>query len=1118
MFTLFCILPLVSCLSYSKHLAWNGHVDPGSTTPAPFTPYYVPLGAKGYESSSPLILYSGEWSHNRSSAHGRDSLYSTDDPGATVSFTFTGTGVEWFGNTDDQHGVALVYIDGTRVKEADNWSDNHEPLKQQRLFYAYNLTYGRHTIKLINTAQRHGSTQRTIMDLSAFVVTRGTNSMQSQHNTIVALDSHTKVSPAKLSRRESMTNAPWNLNQKGATGVSAMQLTVISPMYAIIIDKVEHNPLSISGHPAWAALYNLGTHAVRPLSIQSNSFCAGGSFLGNGTLINVGGNPVVESHTSSADFGDLNGLQAIRIIEPCGTDSGEDCEIREYHDRVRMASPRWYATVVRISDGSALIIGGSKKGGWINNATVNNPTIEYFPPKAIHGSKGLPIHLSFLVRSLNANLFPIAFLLPDGKIFIAANRYATIYDWITNTEFELPDLPNGVRVTYPMAGTGLLLPLSPDNNYEPEILICGGSTIDDRKESYKISSKEPASPQCQRITLTQDGISAGWQVEHMPEARIMPDAVLLPTGEILIVNGAGSGISGYGNVVDQVGGSNADQPVLSPVLYNPRAPPGQRFSKSGMPTSNIPRLYHSVATLTPSGSIMIAGSNPNLDRSELEYGTEYRVEWIEPPYMAKGRPEVLNRVEKIGYGEIVHFKIKLPTELAGSVQDVTVALMDLGFVTHATHSNSRFVYLKVTLQGETLEITGPPNGNIYPPGPGYVFIVINGVPSKAVKVMIGSGQAPSVDEEALANLLRQTSVDQMRDGKKAFDLFMNLLYTAIIDTLHVLYTTASAFSEQRLCARKRKSQESRPSGTMGVTQVALAADSPSATALRKHRNRRKLNKKKESQAKPSNPSTRAIAQIAEGFDDGMNTEEAGQGSISQQISDTGQMGLNGNNDVSADDDALMIDQEGAAIVGGGGVPVFAPLAPGADKSSGALKSETRRLPIPPHRMSPLKKDWVNIFGPLTELLGLQVRMNVQRRCVEIRTSKHTKDIGALQKGADFVKAYALGFDVNDAIALLRLDDLYLDSFEIKDVKTLQGDHLSRAIGRIAGHEGKTKFTIENASRTRIVLADTKIHIMGSFQNIKIARDAIVSLILGSPPGKVYAGLRTVASRMKQRAF
>jgi len=43
-----------------------------------------------------------------------------------------------------------------------------------------------------------------------------------------------------------------------------------------------------------------------------------------------------------------------------------------------------------------------------------------------------------------------------------------------------------------------------------------------------------------------------------------------------------------------------------------------------------------------------------------------------------------------------------------------------------------------------------------------------------------------------------------------------------------------------------------------------------------------------------------------------------------------------------------------------------------------------------------------------------------------------------------------------------------------------------------------------------------IHILGTFQNIKVAKDALVSLIMGSPPGKVYAQLRTVASRMHER--
>lgn len=165
----------------------------------------------------------------------------------------------------------------------------------------------------------------------------------------------------------------------------------------------------------------------------------------------------------------------------------------------------------------------------------------------------------------------------------------------------------------------------------------------------------------------------------------------------------------------------------------------------------------------------------------------------------------------------------------------------------------------------------------------------------------------------------------------------------------------------------------------------------------------------------------------------------------------------------------------------------------------SVSVETRKVPIPPHRMTPLKVSWPKIYPPLVEHLKLQVRMNVKKRCVELRSSKHTMDSGALQKGEDFVKAFSLGFDVDDAIALLRLDDLYIETFEIKDVKTLNGEHLGRAIGRIAGKDGKTKFAIENASRTRVVLADQKVHILGGFKNIHIAREAIVSLILGTPP-------------------
>ncbi|PLW28344.1 hypothetical protein PCANC_12918 [Puccinia coronata f. sp. avenae] len=546
------------------------------------------------------------------------------------------------------------------------------------------------------------------------------------------------VNPFDATNGTKASTGAWSRILRGHTGVAAMQITVVNDRYALILDRVERNPLKINGHRAWAALYNLDTDEVTPMDLKSNSFCAGGSFLGNGTLINFGGNPVAQPRSNSGSFGPTNGLQSIRFYTPC--DDGK-CSIAEYGS-VKLASRRWCATATRLADGSIMIVGGSKRGGFRNDATMNNPTVEYFPPKLLTNSGKTQIYLPFLERTLFSNLFPIVITLPTpGLVFLVANRDAIVYNYKTNREFRLPRLPNGVRVTYPMTGGGIILPLSPQNGYKPEVLICGGSDLDDSLPTRFIKASYPATTQCARMVITKLGIRKGWQVEHMPQGRIMPDLIMMPDGKVLIVNGARTGVAGYGSLRKMTGNSNAENPSFTPVLYDPDAPVGHRFSSEGLPITNIARLYHSVATLTPSGQVMLAGSNPNPDVTTTNYRTEYRVEWLRPPYFHNPNRPMISALPKLAnHNESIAVRL-ITTKLELAKQDVQAVLLDLGFVTHSTHMNSRLVKLqtRVDPSSNELQVKMPPLPEIYPPGYGWLFVLVNGIPSSGKRIMVGTG-------------------------------------------------------------------------------------------------------------------------------------------------------------------------------------------------------------------------------------------------------------------------------------------------------------------------------------------------------------------------------------------
>ncbi|KAH9939364.1 glyoxal oxidase precursor [Epithele typhae] len=526
----------------------------------------------------------------------------------------------------------------------------------------------------------------------------------------------------------------WQFNLKNATsGIVALESIIVSPTLALFFDRASNDPLLVNNHSAWGALWNLETDTATPLDVLTNSFCASGALLSNGTMASIGGDPRGFAGNPSIKPGN----QAIRIFEPCASPTGEGCTVFEDPENLHLLADRWYPTAIRIFDGSLLIVGGTHVNAAFYNIDPEN-SFEFFPRKedTVRPS-------AFLERSLPANLFPRAFQLPDGTIFIVANNQSIIYDIETNTETILPDIPNNVRVTNPIDGSAILLPLSPPD-FTPEVLVCGGTQTDPVDPSL-LSSQTPASSQCSRITLTPEGIAKGWEVEHMLEGRTMPELVHLPNGQVLITNGAGSGFAAISQVPDAVGNSNADHAVLVPSLYTPGLPLGRRISNAGMPNAGIARVYHSSVTLTPQGNFLIAGSNPNNDfNATVKFSSELRVQTLDPPFMFVARPKILNMPAKLAFGKTFTVPVSVPSTLAARNLKMQVSLMDLGFSSHAFHSSARLVFMDahLSVDRKSLTFTTPPNGKVYPPGPATIFLTINDVSSEGAWVMVGSGNSP----------------------------------------------------------------------------------------------------------------------------------------------------------------------------------------------------------------------------------------------------------------------------------------------------------------------------------------------------------------------------------------
>jgi Domain of unknown function (DUF1929)/Legume lectin domain/PKD domain/Quinohemoprotein amine dehydrogenase, alpha subunit domain III len=355
-------------------------------------------------------------------------------------------------------------------------------------------------------------------------------------------------------------------------------------------------------------------------------------------------------------------------------------------DMENMAHGRWYPTSTVLGDGRVMIFSGlDETGGTNSQVEIYKVGVGWAAPSN---------------APWTPPLYPRMHLLPNGKVFYSGSTtQSRTFDPSTNTWSNVLATTNyGGTRTY---GSSVLLPLTPANNYAPKVIIFGGGN--------------PATGTTEIIDLS--AATPAWTYgPSMSAPRIEMNATILPNGQVLTV-----------------GGSLNDEDVstasLNADLYDPVA---NTMSSAG--ANAVPRLYHSVALLLPDATVWVAGGNPTRGTYEPSVEIYSPAYLFNPDGTPATRPAITTVTPSvIGYGS----SFQVQTTDAANI--ASVVLIKDGAVTHAFNMDQRLVGLTFTVGSGALTVTGPPSGNIAPPGYYLLFLINNaGVPSIAKFVQVST--------------------------------------------------------------------------------------------------------------------------------------------------------------------------------------------------------------------------------------------------------------------------------------------------------------------------------------------------------------------------------------------
>ena len=501
-----------------------------------------------------------------------------------------------------------------------------------------------------------------------------------------------------------------------STGVLGIHIAQVPNTDKILIwdrrhqDATPYQPgiIGTDGNPEISTIYDTISGIYVASTMRSAPFCSAGSHLGDGSILITGGD------AANGEIGNTNGLQAIRTFSnDIWTTS-----------TTSLSQPRWYPTQVLLPDGKKTII----TGGHTFNGGQPVPSLEIYDSST---NTLYPEQNISLLAQKGTN-YPLHYVLPWR--YSIGN--ATLFLFNCNGGNIMSVLPSGTLIEHKRlpafpatqfcsgtaaAGSGVMLMLKPETNYSTVIAMFGGYT----RTAAQCGCDTPSHNLAFSVNVDKASIGAvgwSWVTETMPGYRNMVDNVLLPNGQVLLVNGVQNGTF-----------TSSRNPVLDAWLYNPNMPVGNRFSV--LAASAIPRRYHSTALLLPDASVLITGSEtgecfPACAQTWKFYNYEFTAERFLPPYFTQSRPSIAS---------ISQTSVRMGSLLGLSYSGTAniVVLMRAGVVTHQNNMGQRGIKLVIVANSNItkhMNIRMPPAGGLVAqPGWYMLFILNNDIPCMKAK-------------------------------------------------------------------------------------------------------------------------------------------------------------------------------------------------------------------------------------------------------------------------------------------------------------------------------------------------------------------------------------------------